>query len=332
MTIQEIAEALGISKSTVSRALSGKGRISEETRQRIQDYINQNREDGGADDQNQEPRQQLTHCIAVVMPADVYVSGTPFFQNCLLGISEAASMLQYDVLIVAGMMHDISGVQSLVEKHKVDGVLLMRGVDEDRVLRYLVEMGIPTGLVGSCNYKEVIQVDIDQKSASEAMMIHLLGLGYRRFATIVGNTTYGVNRKRYGGLMESMEKMGITREHNILFSNYTQMELVDGVVEKILANKTECIICGDDEICTSVMSNLQSKGYRIPRDISIVSLHSSTNLECFSPSVTAVNVSAKRLGNLVTRQLIHCLQGKEYEEKTVLDCEILFRKSTRKMN
>ena len=53
---------------------------------------------------------------------------------------------------------------------------------------------------------------------------------------------------------------------------------------------------------------MQAEGYRIPKDISIASLHNSVNLECFSPAVTAVNISARQLGNETAKRLIAWLE------------------------
>ena len=125
MTIDEMAKSLGVSKSTVSRALSGKGRIGEETRARIVEFAkSQNQavkplnEEGG-----------MTKNLGVILPADVYSNGGPYFQECILGICETATFLDYDVLIATGTANDVSGIRTLVEKKKVDGIILTRSIE-----------------------------------------------------------------------------------------------------------------------------------------------------------------------------------------------------------
>lgn len=327
MTLDEIAKELGVSKSTVSRALSGKGRIGEETRDRIKTYA---RETGFWTGQKKE-EVSGTNNIGVVIPADAYTTSIPFFQECLLGICEAASLLQYDVLITRGMMNDISGIQQLVEKKKVDGIILTRSMEEDRALKYLTEIHFPTGLTGLCKYDEVIQVDTDNQEATESLTSMLIGRGYRKFALIAGDLSYKVNRGRRKGFESAIEKHGLDKEQQVYHMGFLNTDLVDNVLSEILAKRVECIICGDDVICTRIMSGLQAEGYRIPLDISIVSLYNSTNLDCFSPAVTAVNISAKQVGNMIGKQMINYLRGKEYSAKTMLDYEILFRKSADKV-
>jgi len=183
MTLEEMARELGVSKSTVSRALSGKGRIGEETRRKIQDFSKQQ---GMLKDEAQR-QETATRNLGVVLPADVYIIGGRYFQECILGICETATFLEYDVLITTGTANDVSGIKTLVEKKKVDGIILTRSLEDDKGLQYLTEIGFPVGLKGICSKGEVIQVDTDNEAAAESLTSLLIGRGYRRFALIIDN-------------------------------------------------------------------------------------------------------------------------------------------------
>lgn len=323
MTLDEMAKTLGVSKSTVSRALSGKGRIGEETRERIREFAKNSEAAGGA-----QRVRQTTKNLGVILPADVYLNGGPYFQECILGICEAATFLDYDVLIATGTANDVSGIRTLVEKNKVDGIILTRGLEEDKGLRYLTETGFPVGLTGICNYDNVIQVDTDNELASEDLTSLLVGQGYSRFALVIDDMEYRVNKSRYRGFARALEKNRLSVEKQVILSGMLRMELLDSALEELIARKVECILCGDDVICTRIMSSLQAAGYRIPKDIAVASLYNSSSLDCFSPSVTAVNVSAKQVGNMISRQMINFLEGREYQKRTMVDYEILVRKSS----
>lgn len=324
MTLDEIAIELGVSKSTVSRALSGKGRIGKETSERIRAFVNEN----GAEKREIDAGQTSTHNIGVVLPADVYYGGGAYFQNCLLGICEAASMHGYNVLITTGKVHDISELQSLVENKRVDGIVLTRSLEEDRALQYLMDMHFPTALTGTCKYDEVIQVDTDNEGATEKMTSMLIGRGFRKFALLVKDMNFSVDKMRHNGFCKALFKNGIPEQNQLFYNGTVKMEFLDSIIGNLIAQKVECIICGDDEVCTMIMSRLQAEGYRIPKDIAVASLYNSSNLECFSPAVTAVNVAATKMGNMVGKQLIQRLLGKEYEARVKVDYELLFRKST----
>ncbi len=325
MTIDDIAKELKVSKSTVSRALSGKGRIGEETRQKIKNFA---QEKGFI--YRQKPKTTLgkTRNIGVVIPTDAYTTNIPFFQECLLGISESASVFQYHVVIATGAFDDISGVHSLVENKKADAIILMRNLQDDKILKYLTDLHFPTGLVGRCEYDEVLQVDSDNRGAAESLTSMLITKGYRKFAMIANNMTFRVDKERCNGFYTALAKHGLPKEEQLVYTNFGNVELIDGVINDIIREKVECIICADDVLCTRIMSRMQVEGYRIPMDIAIASLCNSANLNCFSPSVTAVNLSVKQMGNAIGNQMINYLMGNEYSKKSIVDYEILFRKST----
>lgn len=323
MTLEEMAKELGVSKSTVSRALSGKGRIGNETRKKIMDFAK--RQEYRIE--HEKAMRLPTKNLGVILPADVYLNGGPYFQECILGICETATLMDYDVLITSGTANDVSGIRALVEKEKVDGIILTRSLNDDRAVQYLTKVGFPVGLTGICD-EDIIQVDTDNEGAAEKLATILIGSGYRKFALIVDTMDYRVNRSRHSGFSRALLKNGLTPEKQFIYAGTLNPELLDSLIDDVLSKKVECIICGDDIICKKIMSSLQSQGYRIPRDVAVASLYNSPNLDCFTPSVTAVNVSAKQVGNMIARQMIGFLTGKDYQKKTIVDYEILLRKST----
>ena len=331
MTLDEIAREIGVSKSTVSRALSGKGRIGVETREKIIAYAGkQGRLPETAGDENgkMEKKGVETGNLGVVFPADVYENANPFFQDCLLGICEAAALMDFNVVLATGTASDISGIRSLAEKKKVDGIILTRSLEDDKAVQYLTDIHFPVGLTGRCDSDEVLQVDTDNEGASESLTSLLIGKGFQRFALIVEDLSYQVNRSRYEGVSKALFKNGIPREKQIFYTGMLKVELLDAIISDIFSRKAECIICGDDVICTRVVSRLQAEGYHIPRDIAVASLYNSSNLNCFSPPITAVNISARKMGNMIGKQMINYLRGKKYEARVIMDHEILIRRST----
>ncbi len=324
MTLEKIAQDLGVSKSTVSRALSGKGRIGDATRKRIREYATAM----GAHEAGKPGKRTFTGNLGVVLPADVYVSGAPFFQECILGICETASFLDYNVLITTATPENVDGIRSLVEKEKVDGVILTRSLENDRALQYLTEAGFPTGLTGQTPRPGIIRVDTDNEMAAENLVSLLLGRGYRHFALVLDDMEYMVNKSRYRGFCNALARHGLDPEKQMLLFGPLKVDMLDSVIGSMLSRRVQCVICGDDIICTRFMSCLQAEGYRIPRDIGVASLFDSPNLDCFTPSVTTVRVSARQVGNVISRQMIHSLTGKEYQEETIVDYEILMRRST----
>lgn len=325
MTTEEIAKALGVSKSTVSRALSGKGRIGKETVQRIQSYAREH----GFWEERKTAQQDKSSNIAVVVPADAYVDSIPFFQESLLGIDESLEIYNYNVLIVADVPGDVSNIKKIIEREKAEGIILLRSVEGDLLQEYLAGIDFPTGVIGKARYADMIQVDVDNRKAAENLVSLLGGQGYRKFCMVGGDTTYYVNQERAKGYFDGLEGMKIPKEQ-LYYPNFIDIESDGDVIRGLLAQKVECVICGDDVICAQITSRLQAEGFRIPKDISVASLYNSKYLGCFSPQITAVSVSARTMGNIVGKQLISKLRGEAYRSDILVDYDILNRRSTRR--
>ena len=142
-TIDDVAKELGISKTTVSRALSGKGRISRETTQRVKEFI---------DTHNYSPNvmarglaQNKTYNIALVLPADYGENEVAFFRECMNGICKMAGRNNYDVIIsmVNGQL------DRMINNHKIDGIIISRSMVDTSAQRSLKERGIPFVVIGS---------------------------------------------------------------------------------------------------------------------------------------------------------------------------------------
>lgn len=189
-------------------------------------------------------------------------------------------------------------------------------------------MQFPVAVTGSVDNDFVIQVDVDNERASEDLTTYLISRGYRRFAIVLDYMEYAVNRNRYDGFCRALYQKGIPYEWSPLEFGITKYGIIQNLVRELMAKRIECVVCGDDIICTSLLSAFLAEGYRIPRDIGIASLYNSSNLSCFSPAVTTVNVQTRRVGRMVCNQLLNALTGKEYQKKSYVDYELLVRKST----
>ena len=323
MKQSEIAKALGLSKTTVSRAISGKGRVGEETREEIMRYIK-------SMETEKNPDFALTYNLGVALPADDYIKTNTYFSECLYGICEAAAHFKYNVLIVKSMEDNISEIVNVVEGKKVDAMILVRHMENDRAIRYLKSMNFPTGLAGRCEEDWIIQVDIDNEGAVEDIVTMMVNKGFKRFALILEEITNLVNRKRQEGFLSALFKNGITENKQYIYRTKVSEEVLGMILQDIISNKTDCIVCGDDELGIKVLSWLQGEGYRVPADVAIFALYNSPVLNLMRPSVTAIDVSTRLVGLELGKQMCNYLQGKCYQKKTLMDYKILIKKSTGK--
>lgn len=330
ITISDVAEALNVSKTTVSRAISGKGRIGEDTRQRVLAYIAAN--DYKPNVIAKGLAQKKTYNIALVIPGDCNFADMPFFQNSMQGICEEASAHDYDVMLVTTCANSSANLERMIQNNKMDGVILSRSMIEDRNVYLLKEHRIPFVLMGTSGDKNILQVDNDHKSGCRELISRMLESGMQKIGLIGGSKNYVVNRTRIRGYQEAFaqtqqgRKVGL--DETLVFEDCDSAGKIRSAVEALIQVEAECIVCMDDVVCLSVLQILAKKDIAVPRQIQVASFYDSSLLRNNKPAITSLEFDDKALGALTCKTLLDYIGGKEVQGKTRMDYELVTRGST----
>lgn len=326
ITISDVASALGVSKTTVSRAISGKGRIGEATRQRVLAYI---------EEHDYKPNviarglaQSKTFNICVVMPGSYALVDLPFFQEVIAGIQEIAGAHEYDILLCICRENDIANLERVIQNRKVDGVILLRTFLKDLQIEMLQKKQVPFVTTGSTTYKNTVQVDNDHRSACQELTSILLMRKMRRIALLGGTETFVVTQNRLLGYHEAFANALIDEAPELIFMNLENASAIDQAVETALEKKADVLLCMDDAICSQALLKLREMGAAVPQDIRIASYYNSQVLQSNVPSITSLSFDAKQLGKEACRLLLAQIQGEEVPEKTLLSYEVVLKEST----
>lgn len=326
ITIGDIAEELGLSKTTISRAISGKGRIGSETVQKVQEYIREH---------NYKPNviakglaQSKTYNIGVILPADANIIEIPFFQSCLMGICEAAASLDYDVVVTTVTEDDITLLKRLINNQKVDGVILTRSLVNDAPAAYLKETGIPVVLIGSSQDDSIIQIDSNHIAGCSELTSILLKSGCEHMALLAGNQNHIVNRNRYEGFLKAHRDLNLNVDESMVFLDMNNKMLINRAVNQALERGADCIVCSDDFICSRVLAKLEEDSIRIPDQVKVASFYNSTQLESHNPPITALSINVKELGITAGKHLIEMISGETVDHKSLVNYEIVLKRST----
>ncbi len=326
ITIQDVANALGVSKTTVSRAISGKGRVGAETKEKILSFIEEN---------NYQPNvyarglaQQMTYNIAMILPTDVNMDEMPFFQNCLYGACLKAAQLEYDVLTIYSEGHGNQNLLRTINNRKIDGAIVSRTVVDDETLKVLAESGIPFVAIGMTESGGVTRIDHDHMSACKELTTHLLAATRGKMALIGGNNTHMVTRSRYKGYAEAFRECGRQLDKEHVFLNVEDLGAIDGIVKLLMEDGVETIVCMDDVICARVLWNLEKGKVAIPQKIKVASFYNSPLLERHVPSVTTLDFEVRTLGETAVQILIDKINEKEVEQVTLLPYKLMLKETT----
>ncbi|WP_026657540.1 LacI family DNA-binding transcriptional regulator [Butyrivibrio sp. AC2005] len=327
ITIEDVADALGVSKTTVSRAISGKGRIGEKTRLRVLEYIEQN---------NYKPNvvakglaQRRTFNIAVVWQGDYSLVDLPFFQRCLVGMSEVTSGYSYDIIISMVTGDEISNLKRIIDNHKVDGVILTRTLIDDKTAEYLLRSGIPFVAIGSSSDEKIITVDNDHFDACRELTSILIGKGHTKLALVGGSQNHMITRTRYEGFLKAFEQAGKKLDESLIFLNQGNEQRLTEIVKHLAEKKIDGVVCMDDQLAGYVMSICRAAGIRIPEDLRLASFYNSNILENAVIPVTSLNFDDRKLGAVATRMLMRLIDGEAVESQKLKNYEVIMKESTK---
>lgn len=325
ITIADVANALGVSKTTVSRAISGKGRVGADTRKKVLEYISEN---------NYVPNalakglaQSKTYNIGLCVPEDFALVDLPFFQKCLMGICEVVGPMDYDVVISITNNYDVSQLERMVKNRKVDGVIVTRTLTDDAPVRLLKENGIPFVTIGSNPDPDIIQIDNDNETACGMLTSILIKQGIEKIALLCGDSTHVVTRNRKQGYLNAMREAGICDLDKMVYEDISG-PLLEKAVDSILDEEYDCILCMDDSICVRVLDKLKAEGVSVPEDIKVASFYNSSVLERNVPSITSLKFDPRELGKTAARILLDILAERKVQSKTLLGYEISMKEST----
>ncbi len=327
ITIHDVAKELGVSASTVSRAISGKGRIGEQTRQKVLQYIKEKQFYPNASARGL--ANQRTYNIALIMPEVKDLVDMPFFHTCMHGAEEEAQLSDYDLLIVTTDGNNTKPLERMVNNRKVDGMILTRLYKEDVFVEYLKKSGIPFVAIGNSDDESIVTVDHDNYGGCRELVSLLISKGIKKVAYLGGGMDQTVNIRRYEGYLDGLKDAGVKHDKGVVFTDLTSKAQVSKAVEDVLKTKADCILCQDDYICDEVVHHLADKGVKIPQQMKVASCHHSKLLDNFPLTITSLKFDTMEIGRRACKVLLDLIAGEEVERKTLLEYEINLKESTK---
>ncbi len=326
-TVGAIARELGVSKTTVSRALSGKGRISRETRERVEAFVRNAGYEAAGPVNKLERR--LTHNLSLVIPSHFVRLDLPFHRRCMGGVCRMAAQREYDVLLCYADENNTEQLERQLAASKVDGVILSRTLLADPCLDLVKRYGVPYVALGRLEDPSALQVDNDNFGASRELTRLLLQMGIRRIAYLGNRAEYTVNIDRMNGFRRAMEEHGLAVDPRLVFTGLNTEEKRMDALDAALERAPDCLLCGDDSLASRLLKDLRQRGISVPEQIRLASLYDSETLLNATPTVTAVQMDAAALGAAACRLLLDAMAGREVVPRQLYGYQVVLRESTK---
>ncbi|WP_423409672.1 LacI family DNA-binding transcriptional regulator [Heyndrickxia sp. MSNUG] len=314
VTIKDVAKVANVAPSTVSRVIANSPRISEKTKERVREVMDQ---------LGYHPNfiarslaSQSTRAIGLVMPSSTdVVFQNPFFPTVLSGLSEGAHSKQYALHMTTGKTEDeiFDGVVAMVQGGRVDGVVLLYSKVEDRVIAYLRERDFPFVVIGKPfkDDENISYVDNDNFKAGKEVTEHLIQLGHDRIGFIGGNLDLVVTVERLLGYEKALRNSGISLIDEYIVNDEFLRESGQDAVKVLLSleKPPTAMVVADDLMALGVLNKLDELGISVPDDISIVSFNNVLIAEMARPPLTSVDINIFDLGYQATKSLIQKIEN-----------------------
>lgn len=331
VTVMDIARELGLSKSTVSRALSGDtSNVKEETMRLIVETAE--RMGYQRNEMAVNLRRSSTHTVGIIIPEIV----TSFFMNFIQHAQQHLQEAGYKVMIAISNEDANQERDNLLmlEQCRVDGVL-MSVCDKDanrKTYDRLIEHGTPVvffdrtveGIAAS-------QVRMDDYIMSFFMVEELIRRGCRRIAHLAGPKRIRNGYDRWRGYRNALEKFHVDYDESLVAADALSAEEGSAAMERIIASGVDfdAVFGFTETAVLGAKTVLQKHGYRIPEDVALCCMSGTTLCTFVHPTITAVEQPVAEMAHVACELLLQKIKDpKADNSERVLRGEIVFREST----
>ncbi|MDP6968101.1 MAG: substrate-binding domain-containing protein [Gammaproteobacteria bacterium] len=335
MNLKELSQILGISQTTVSRALNGYPEVSEKTRALV---------NAAATQYNYQPNTKArglatgkSKMIGYVLPkASQNEMPNPVFGDFIAGAAQTYGKQGYDTTItLTENDKQAETYRNLHAKRSVDGVIMQAPKENDERISILKKLGLPFVVHGrSTGSNDYHFVDVNNTHAFARATNFLLDLGHRRVALINGDENLDFAIRRRHGYLQALEDRGLEIDTGIMFSSEMTEEFGYRTMTKLLTmqSRPTAAVLSSYIMAIGARRALGENGLRIGKDFSIVIHDDALSYlpnGSTHPVFTATRSSVGEAGRLCAEILLDIIQNPEQKPRQIiLEAELVVGSST----
>jgi LacI family transcriptional regulator len=334
VTIKDIARALNLSTSTVSRALRGSYEINPETKRLVLEY---------AERLNYRPnpialslKGSSSRAIGVIVPQ----IANYYFSQAINGIEAIAYNRGYHVIIFQtheSYEREVANVQQAMSR-KVDGLLISLSSETSDVdhLRELLDRNMPIVQFDRVsNELNTTKVVADNFAGAFAATEHLIKSGRKRIAHLTIPPWISITQERLAGYRAALEQYGLEYDENLVRYGTFGPDEADKLVDELLAQspRPDAFFTASDRLALGALAALQRRHIAIPQEMSLIGFTNLNVADLLSPSLSTVVQPAQEIGQMAAERLIELIERKQKAappSTIVVPSHLAVRESTRR--
>lgn len=330
VSLKDLAQELGVSISTVSRALNNHPDISPDITQKVKKL---------AVELNYTPNplamgllKQATRMIGVIVPDLV----THFYSSIISGIEAIAEEKGYYILITSSgesLQKEIKAVENLL-KTRVEGLIVCLSQETKTFEHFdkLIQNNIPLVFFDRvCRTNEVSTVVVDNVQAAQKITKHFYDSGSRRIAYITGPKYLNISKERTMGYMAGLKKCKLKFYPELLEKcNLSTKDAIKATARLLdLPEPPDAIFGINDTVVFAAMKEIKRRGLRIPEDVALVGFTDDFHSTVVDPALTSITHPTFEIGKEAARLFFKSIENQEKEtEQIVLKTKLVVRNSS----
>lgn len=320
VTIKDVAKALNVSISTISRAFNDKYDIHPDTKNMI---LEKAKEMGYSPNPiAQRLTQHKSSLIGVVVPEFV----NAFFPKIIMAIQRVMDENGYQVLIMSSEESagkELKNIRTL-EKDMVDGLIisLTQETRDVSYFQHLLNKNIPIVQFNRVSQKLATpKIILDDTTSASYATEHLVQQGYRRIYHLSGPNNLIISHNRIKGFTETLKKYGLSATENKIIEAGIFIEDGKKIATRLIENGDipEALFCFNDPVAIGAMEVFKAHNFRIPEDIAFMGFTESRIATHLTPALSSVEQPTDEFGKIAARSLLDIINEKNHiSDKTII--------------
>ena len=331
VTIRDVAEKVGRSITTVSRALNDYEDVSKSTRE----LIKKTALEMGYQPNSiaQQLRKQRTDTLGLILPTFGPRFSDPFFSEFLAGVGNTAAKYGFDLLVATRSPgeEELDAYRKNIQSRRVDGFIIVRTRRDDARISLLQTHNYPFSVFGRTAENNAFPlVDEDSGLGMEMVISHLAEKGHRRIAFIAAPQDLKFAHARSEGFMQAMEKFKLPIIRELMEEGDLTQRAGNKAAKRLLnlPQKPTAIVASNDLMAIGALSAAHDLGVVVGKELALTGFDDIPWAMNTHPTLTTVHQPIYEIGSMVTNMLINKITGKFFESPVILEPKLIIRQSS----
>lgn len=323
-SIFDVAKRSGLSVVTVSRVLNGAGTVREKNRQKVMDAIKE------LDYRPSAAARSLARGRTGIIGLIVTTLQDSFFDTIAKEINDALALQGYFLAVSVSSSFGNQDDHYLIQEDRVDGLILLSPVEEERFVAELKKRNIPYVLIDNqLPENNASAITIDNYNGGYEATRHLLELGHTEIAHLCGQEVFMSTQERRQGFIDAIQEAGV--EPFVIEQGNYSMDFGYQTAQKWLAEHKlpTAVFAGDDYIAIGLINALMEAGIHIPEQISVVGYDDQDIASQLRPFLTTMRQPADQIGLAAADMILRKINSQTKRTTGLkLKSELIVRQST----